>query len=139
MFDSINEELMDLVGVDVQLYSLNRITEEEDPVYGEPKDRIRFSKPYTITGFVTKPDWIFEAHERGLRKETDSILTLSRKMMEVGSVPDPKIGDVVEFWEGKFDIIRAIPDGFLNDTSTFEQWIVDLKRHREYPAERKMD
>ena len=157
VFDCINQDLIELTGVEINYYAYNVQSAQNrtkvDPLYGEPTER-HFGTTGTgaarIMALVKYPEYVPLSEESGFSREWDAIVTLSRSMLDEKHLPYPSEADVIEMWRtpyhdmwsmGKglfFDVLKAKPDGYLNDTPTFTQFILTIKRRSQFGAERRI-
>jgi len=153
IFDCINSDLNELAGVKVNYYGYNPFSEANialtDPLYGEPTERC-FDGPFSVWAIVTYPDYQPLAEESGFGREWDSIITISRSHLDDVSAPYPSEGDIIEMWrtpfhdawsmgEGMFfDVTKSLHDGHINDTPTFTQFKLSVKRRSQFGAERRI-
>ena len=150
LLDSVARESIRLSGDFVNLHVLN-ISSNYDPVYGEPEgESWDFPEVFTFPAGVefNRPDDITtEANERGNRMERQAILWVARRELEVVEAPEPKPGDVVEFWgyapfgddrhHSYWDVVSADPSGEHFTMPTFTMLKFNLRWRERYLAERK--
>lgn len=154
LFDSIATEPARLSGTPIKVYSLRR-AKNHHPLYREPSAGAKdwsYQGPWQMMGaveFNQANDIDTTASTEGLKKTATAQLWISRKELEDAGCPDPKIGDVIEFWDlkpwnrsGKFqfwDVIKANPDGNIQDTEVFVQWAITLEARTSFDPERKTE
>lgn len=152
LWDSVAQEPAKLSGMRFRLYSIRR-AKNRHPLYGEPSvgGDWEFSGPWEMActldyaqGDAIQP----EASTEGLRKTSNAVLWVARKEFEDASAPEPKIGDVVDFWEMPpfagaaeirfWDVTQANPDGNMFTIETFVMWRIELKVKTTFDPERKV-
>lgn len=154
LWDSIAAEPARLSGIDVKLWSLRR-SKNRHPLYGEPSvggDEWEFHGPYEMAGaveFDEAQEVEPEATTQGLVSVSSAILFVARVEFENVGSPDPKIGDVIEFWGDdtspfvrKFkywDVTRANPDGHVMSMAEFVQYRIELKKRTKFEPGRKVE
>lgn len=148
-FDKIAAELNELAGTEVNLYAMNAKTGKVDPLYGEHTERVP-NGPYRVMAVVEWPQVSIRPGEPGFGLEFDSIAYIARSALETAGAPYPSAGDILEMWRtpfhdaysrGKgmfFDILKSENDGHVNDTPTFVQFKLTLKRRTQFGAERRI-
>lgn len=149
-FDSVAQELNELVGTtEFNYYAMNRAKTKVDPLYGEATERA-IDGPFRLNAWVQWPNSNPEAGEQGFGFEFDGVCVVARKDFDEKHVPYPFEADVVEFWRtpyhdakslGKglfFDVIKVWSDGHVNDTPSFVQFKMFLKRRTQFGAERRI-
>ena len=152
-FDSVNQDLVELTGVEINYYPYDATDPNNrlnvDPLYGE-STKIHVSEPFRIIAVVKYPEFNPMFEESGFSREWDSQVTISRATLDQKHVPYPSEGDMVEMWRtpyhdrlsmGRgmyFDVLKAKHDGHINDTATFTQFVLTLKRRSQYGAERRI-
>lgn len=153
LFDCINQDLIELTGVEINYYAYNAQSipnrSRVDPLYGEPTERVT-SGAQRIMALVKYPEYEPLTEESGFSREWDSIVTLSRSMLDEKNLPYPSEADVIEMWRtpyhdrwsmGKglfFDVVKAKSDGYINSSPTFTQFVLTLKRRSQFGAERRI-
>lgn len=154
LWDSIASEPAKLSGVDVKLWSLRR-AKHRHPLYGEPSfggKEWSFNGPYEMAGgleFDEAQEVESEATTEGLGKTSNAVLWIARKEFEDVGAPDPKIGDVIEFWGDKatpflrqfkyWEVTRANPDGHIMSTPEYVQYRIELKQRTKFEPGRKVE
>ncbi len=150
IFDMIAGDLNRAAGTEVNYYSIERGKGKFDPLYGEYKERV-FEGPWRLPGKVTMPQQTPRSDESGYTVEFDADCTIARVHFDENNAPYPIEGDVVEFWRtayhdvdsrGRglfFDVIKVLNDGHVNDTATFVQFKLILKRRPQFTPERRID
>ncbi len=156
LFDSIASEPAQLSGTKVAFYSLRR-AKNRDPLYREPSSDGRewsFHGPYEMMAtveFQQGEQISTEVTEYGAQKESDAVVWIARSEMESADAPDPKVGDVLRFWDldesrfsetqdkAQWDITRANKDGNVWSTETVLMWRIELHRRTKFLAFRKVD
>ena len=158
-FDCINAELTELSGITVNYYAYHTAREavgvEEQsrtkvcPIYGEPKER-DIEGPFNIPAHVKWPEYQPISDEGGFAREFDCICVISRSHLDDRKLPYPSESDVIEMWRTPyhddhsmgvgmfFDVIKAENDGHINDTATFTQFKLYMKRRTPFGAERRI-
>jgi hypothetical protein len=159
LFDCINQDMIELTGEEINYYSYDPTSIENrrniDPLYGEPRKRIfgdgTGSGAARIIALIKYPEYNPLSEESGFSREWDAQLTLSRSMLDEKKLPYPSESDVVEMWRTPyhdawsmgqgmfFDVTRSRPDGYLNDSAAFTQFIVTIKRRSQFGAERRVN
>ncbi len=153
LFDCINQDLNELAGVQVNYYGYNPHSVENralvDPLYGEPIER-KFDGPFRVWSIVKYPEYTALTDESGFGREWDAEVTISRVHLDEANAPYPSEGDIIELWRtpfhdawsmGKgmfFDVIKSKNDGHINDSPTFTQFKLTLKRRSQFGAERRL-
>lgn len=153
MFDSINADLVELAGTEVNFYAYDPTSKENkkdiDPLYGEPTER-KILGPFRLHAIIKYPEHEPTVGEEGFGREWDGEAVFSRWHLDKAHAPYPSEGDIVELWRtpfhdqwslGKgmyFDVIRVKPDGHLNGMPAFTQFRCTLKRRSQYAPERKI-
>jgi hypothetical protein len=157
LLDSVAQEPSHLSGVRVLLYSLRR-AKNMHPLYREPTQGgdFDYAGPWELMGVldfdqgteVEPPDSTTE----GTQIMTDARLQIARKEFEDKKAPDPKAGDVIEFWSGKefegkpfriakfkyWDVNKANRAENIWSTETFLVWMLELKHKTRFDAARKV-
>ena len=161
-FDCINRESNELFGVEVNYYAYNtkqpgdditRITTKVDPLYGEVKGgrgggRV-IGGPFRIWAQVKWPEYTPVSGEEGFGRTFAGRVTISRAHLDEKNLPYPAEADIIEMWRTPyhddqskgglfFDVVKAWNDGHVNDTATFTQFILELKRNTQFGAERRI-
>lgn len=85
--------------------------------------------------------------EESMVRDWDAICWIPRKTLDDVEAPYPKAGDVLEMSEWKdatekqvwFDIIRSKRSGALNDSQTYVQFRLELKRRSLFDPSRRVD
>lgn len=156
IFDIWAQESTNEWGTDAQLFSLDTFGSNHDPLYMEPTLR-KWSKPYKIRAWVSKPTQNPIVSEDGFRIHFDATAWVSRKELEDAGAPAPREGDVLQFWHLPqfnvdaaartpgipnsgyyFDVLNATPSAHLFDTPTFVGYELKIKRRSEFGPERKI-
>jgi len=158
LFDCINQDLIELAGTEINFYanesggsprSSLEARRKVDPLYGEPTERT-IKGPIRLMGFVEYPEYSPMAEETGFGREWDAQVVISRASLDEKNAPYPSEMDIIELWRtpyhdawslGKgmfFDVIKAKHDGHINDTPTFTQFRLTLKRRSQFGAERRV-
>jgi hypothetical protein len=157
-FDCINQELNELSGCEVNYYAYStaqvgddvaRVTTKVDPLYGEATER-QIAGPFRVFAQVKWPSYEPVSDEGGFGRTFDCEITISRAHLDEQGLPYPSEGDIIEMWrtpyhddqaKGKglfFDVLKAWNDGHINDTPTFTQFKMNLKRRTQFGAERRI-
>ena len=149
LFDMVASEVNELAGDEVNYHSVNKEKSEIDPIYGEYKKR-HIDGPWRLPAKFSWPQQTPVSGEAGFTVEFDGQATISRVHFEEKNAPYPVEGDVIEAWRtpyhdadsmGKglyFDIIKVDNDGHINDSPTFVQFKLTLKRRPQYAPERRL-
>jgi hypothetical protein len=149
-FDSVNAEQIALAGGEVNFYGQNVKESKVDPLYGEFSQR-KVEGPWRVHAWIQWPIINPEAGETGFGFDVDGMCVISRSELERVGAPYPFEGDIIEAFRtpyhdaeslGKglfFDIIKAANDGAINDSPTFLQFKLTLKRRTQYGAERRLE
>jgi hypothetical protein len=153
LFDCINQDMIDLVGVEINYYGydVNAVQNRQkvDPLYGEPTER-NFAGPFRVMAYIQYPEYEPLAEEVGFGREWDAQVVLSRSHLDQINAPYPSEADIIEMWRtpyhdqwslGKgmfFDVTKAKHDGHINDSPTFTQFRLFLKRRSQFGAERRI-
>jgi len=153
LFDCINQDLIELTGVEINYYAHNATSPQNrrkvDPLYGERTQPIE-ATPARIMAVVKYPEYDPLSEETGFSREWDAQVTISRAHLDEKHLPYPSEADVIEMWRtpyhdrwsmGKglfFDVLKAKHDGHINDTPTFTQFVLTLKRRSQFGAERRI-
>lgn len=157
LFDSIAQEPARLGGVRVLLYTLRR-AKNLHPLYREPTKGgdFEYGGPWEMHGVldydqmneVEPPD----ASTEGTQIQSEARLQIARKEFEDVGAPEPKQGDVIEFWNNpsfeatpfripKFkywDVQQAVPGENVWSTEVFVVWKLALKHKTRFDAARKI-
>lgn len=149
LFDMIASDLTRAAGVDLNYYSMEKGKSNIDPLYGEYQTR-EYEGPWLLPSYVQWPQQSPMSGDSGYTVEFDGKVTVARVEFETHNAPYPVEGDIVEFWRtpyhdidsrGKglfFDVIKVDNDGHVNDSPTFVQFKLTLKRRPQFAAERKL-
>ena len=153
LFDCIASDLNELAGSKINYYGYDPYSLENraliDPLYGEPTER-KFSGPFRIWAQVKYPEYTPLTEEPGFSREWDAKVTISRVHLDEQNAPYPSEGDIIELWRtpfhdawsmGKgmfFTVVKSNNDGHINQTPSFVQFKLDLKRRTQFGAERKI-
>jgi hypothetical protein len=88
-------------------------------------------------------------NSEGKKSVGTAVIWLARKELEDAGAPDPKIGDVFEFWgDAQFkrasghrfwDVDNATPTGNIVSSSTFVMWRISAKSRSSFDAQRKIE
>ena len=153
LFDCINQDLIDLAGVEINYYAYDATSMKNrrkvDPLYGEPTER-EIGGPYRVNAWVQYPEYEPLAEEVGFGRQWDAQVVISRASLDEQNLPYPSEADIIEMWRtpyhdtwsmGKgmfFDVIKAKHDGHINDSPTFTQFRLYVKRRSQFGAERRI-
>lgn len=153
LFDCINSDLIELTGVKVNLYGYDPTTPANrakiDPLYGEPTER-DLTGPARIWALVKYPEYTPLTEESGFGRDWDAEVIISRFHLDEQNLAYPSESDIVELWRtpyhdawsmGKglfFDVVKAKHDGHINDSPTFTQFKLTVKRRSQFGAERRI-
>jgi len=150
-WDSVNEEVQELVGIDADYFVVRKADTTRDDVYDEPTaapgSPWEFEDPVTIKCIIQEWAETKEATERGMADTFQARAWVSRVMLDDAGI-FPQEGDVIVIWQsssdplareigGAWDIIQITEDGFLGDNPVPLQWVLDLRRRIKYIPERK--
>lgn len=154
-WDSVAEEPARLSGATVAYFSLRR-AKGRHPLYREPSQDSTwtFDGPFALPvglEFMSADSIQPEVRETGIMRMSDAVLWIARREFERVGAPDPKEGDVVEFWSvaiddnafatadvlAQWDVVKANPDGQLFSQATFVQWKLEIQRRETFTAMRK--
>jgi hypothetical protein len=154
LHDSVATEPARLSGTSIRLYSVRR-AKNLHPLYREPSAGAKdweFQGPWEMmvaVEFDQSSDIDVEAGGEGKLRSASATLWLSRKELEDAQAPDPKVGDVFEFWDkdgwkraGGFqywDVSNATPHGNIQSTEIFTMWKVSLTSRSTFDPQRKID
>jgi hypothetical protein len=120
-----------------------------DCLYGEPVIGSKHYIPFKIMAFFEKPTELADNLEGGLAKTTDSIVTISRKHLEIKKVPIDsmsgdrvKEGDIIQFFKGGqqlfFEARNVERDGWVNDSEVWTQYILDCVNTTSFTPDEKL-
>jgi len=125
------------------------------PLYGEPSlggKEWSFNGPWEMAGgleFDEAQEVEPDATSEGLGKTSNAVLHVARKELEDVGAPDPKIGDVVEFWGENtspfmrqfayWEVTKANADGHIMSTPEFVQYRLELKQRSKFEPGRKVE
>jgi hypothetical protein len=153
LFDCINQDMIELTGEEINYYPHDAQSPAArrtvDPLYGERTEAI-ITQANRIMALVKYPEYEALTEESGFSREWDATVTISRAMLDEKNLPYPSEADVIEMWRtpyhdrwsmGKgmfFDVLKAKHDGHLNDSPTFTQFVLTLKRRSQFGAERRI-
>lgn len=156
-WDSVAEEPARLSGVTIGFYSVRRAM-HRDPLYREPsvEGTWTYLGPFHVPAaleFMTADSIVPEVRETGVQRTSDAMLWIARRELERVSAPDPKEGDVIEFWSEaitgnpfarplshtQWDVVKSNPDGQLFSQETFVQFKLELRQRETFLALRKTD
>ena len=154
LWDSIAQEPARLAGYPIKMYSIRR-AKNHHPLYREPSANLEdwsFHGPWQFWAaieFSQADDISVSAATEGLKRDAEATVWIARKELEDAGSPDPKIGDVVEFWDSPpfanvagfqyWDIVQANPDGNVMTSETFVQWKVRVKSRKVFDPSRKIE
>ena len=149
--DSVAREHVRLSGTTVKLHVLS-VAAHRHPLYGEPSDegRWEFNEVFKFPAAIMfdRPDDISsEATDQGKTKVKEAMLHVSRRELEEIGAPEPKSGDVVEFWgyapfgdtykSSFWDVVGADPEGEHWTQPTYTMLRFKLRWRSKFLAERK--
>lgn len=153
LFDCINQDMIELTGEEINYYPRDlqspQVRAKIDPLYGELTAAVP-TQANKITALVKYPEYDPLSEETGFSREWDARVILSRAMLDEKNLPYPSENDVIEMWRtpyhdrwsmGKgmfFDVLKAKHDGHINDSPTFTQFELTLKRRSQFGAERRI-
>jgi hypothetical protein len=156
LHDLYAQETARLAGTRFLFFSLRR-AKNRHPLYREPSAEGQgwsFTGPYEMWGsleYVPSDQSSTNVTSEGTEKESDSVMWVARKEFEDACAPEPKNGDVIEFWtldEGPFaesrlqsqwDVVKASRDGYIFNSEKFVQIRFELKRRAKFLAVRKTE
>jgi len=156
LWDSIASESSNLSGTKFEFFSLRR-AKNRHPLYREPSaggGEWSFHGPYEMMGsieFAQNDNTSTDSSETGQHKTSDAVLWISRSEMELKGAPDPKLGDVVGFWnldgsqfsethrKAQWDVVKASKDGNMFSSEVFVLWRLELRRKTKFLSFRKVD
>lgn len=154
LWDSVATEPARLSGTSIRHYSVRR-AKNLHALYREPSAGAKdweFQGPWEMmcsVEFDQSSDIDTDAGSEGKTKTASAILWISRKEFEDAGAPDPKLGDVFEFWEkaqwaraGGFqywDVGGTYPAGNIQSTEVFTMWKITLTSRSSFDAQRKID
>lgn len=118
-------------------------------VYGEPEPGTEFNDPPEVTmgtlEFDESSDRTVEVNDFGRRFTETASMTIPVYHHYLNEIPAPTEGDVVEFWGDSweslgvfYDVVKCSREGFIQSSSYFVQWGVDLQRNDEFVPERRL-
>lgn len=148
-FSGIASELNELAGDEVNYYAMNQPGYKIDPLYGEPAER-SIDGPFRVPAWFQWPNDEPQATEQGFGREFDCMCVIARETLDNKNLPYPSEADIIEAWRtpyhdansmGKgmfFDVIKVNNDGHVNDTASFVQFKLYLKRRTDFSAERRI-
>lgn len=148
IFDSMAADMVEAIGEEVNYYSLNKDTSKYDPLYGEYTSR-GIDGPWKMPMLFKWPEQNPTSGEAGFSVDFAGQATVCRIHLEDRNAPYPIEGDVLEAWrtpyhdidsmgKGSFDIVKVNNDGHLNDSPSFVQFILILKRNPNFAPERRL-
>jgi hypothetical protein len=153
LWDSVAQEPARLAGLPLRLHSVRR-SKNRHPLYAEPsvgEKEWEFSGPWEVYGALEYDqinDDQVEGASEGIQEEADATLWVARKEFDDIEAPDPKPGDVVDFWERQpfnrrqfqyWDVINAQPGGNVFNAETFTMWKLTLKHRTRFSPKRKVE
>lgn len=153
LWDSVAQEPARLAGTKIQFWSA-RTASNRHPLYGEPSDggsEWEFSGPWELWAdleFDQAQEIEPQAQTEGFVKESNAKLWVARKEFEDVNAPNPKIGDVIGFWdlepfsarEGRYwNIMKANRGGNVFSSETFVHWSIDLTVNTRFNPLRKIE
>ena len=122
-----------------------------DPVYGEADPKSDFLGPFTIVAtleYDEEQNYNQDAAEEYVEREYDGMASISYSEWQtkvVGGVPQagldaPREGDIVSFFDGflTFEVLKVMRTGFVNMTSAFTNYKLELKRRQSFEPERRL-
>lgn len=151
-FDSVAREPARLSGDRVRLYVLN-VAANRHPLYGDASENdgskygsTTYEFPATV--LYDRPDDIStEPTPAGKKKEREAMMHVARIELEELGAPEPKAGDVVEFWgyapfgddyrHSFWDVVGSDPSGEHWTQPTFTHMRFKLRWRERFLAERK--
>ena len=155
MHDLIAQEHLGAVGVEVELYLLNRKNSVVDPLYGEAES-YAFDGPVKLTGFLQYPAASPEARKEGYRETRAGDVWIARAELEAAGCRGPRENDVIGLWnipyfnnvavtnKGSsirrffFNVTNVDEDGFPSDRPEFLGFQLTLARNTEFVPERRV-
>lgn len=155
LFDSVAQELNQIVGTDLDYFVQDVNESTRDPLYDEPIERV-FKGPYRVKAYVEQPSTTPEVREEGYRTIFDGSVWIARADFDALGLSAPSEGDVLRFWntpffnsqavDGEdvpnrgyfFDVVDVDEDGHLNDTASFVGFKLVVRRRTEFTPERRL-
>jgi hypothetical protein len=148
-FDGIATEMGNLFGIQTQFYSFDKVNSSKDTVYNEPtsfKYIMNGGQPFQFNALIMKPGVDPQATEKGFNYEFGGTIWLVRAILDAGSVPYPKEGDIiyvfspiVQRWFGAFEMSKVEPDGYINELGTYSRFECTVVRNTVFVPERKLN
>ncbi len=147
--DMVASDLNEAAGDEINYYSLNKDSSTIDPLYGEFIDR-DIDGPWKLPALVAWDQQTPMTGEAGYTVEFNGKCTISRVHFEDFHAPYPIEGDIIEMWRTPyhdidsmglglfFDVVQVNNDGHINDSPTFIQFILILKRRPQFGPERRI-
>jgi hypothetical protein len=154
----IANELTQLAGVplsEVQYYQLHQYV-NYDPLYQEASPGEQFRGPYqlavTITFDESEGNYDQDVNDEGVERSFDAKLGIAKLEWDskvVGFLPpgtpgfvEPREGDVIGVFESPntrwFDIKKVDRSGYVQMTSTFVAWKIELKKRNSFTPDRRL-
>jgi len=139
LFRRVTEEVAYLVGMEVLYWRLDRGATTKDALYGETVVE-SYIGPKELTVFVENPEKRVETGDEGLRREYDAQVWIPIRVWSgVFFEEKPWLGDQLEAWGKRFDVVGVHREGVINDDrDTFVQYRLDLKVQEKFAPERRM-
>ncbi len=155
IFDLFAKEQVDIIGSDIDYYSLNSEKGKRDPLYDEPLTR-HWSNAFRLKAWVSWASSTPVTGEEGFHLLFNATCWIARAELERVRCPAPDQGDVLRFWNNPFfnqqaasgdkidnagyyfDVLNADNDGHINDSMTFVGFRLDIRRRAEFGAERRI-
>lgn len=150
-WDSVAQEPARLSGVNLRLWSLRRAGNRH-PLYAEPVNvnaEWSFQGPWEVMGALEFDQGNAVDHEataEGIQRIANATLHIARKELESVEAPEPKVGDVIDFWDRApwgtefqyWDVKRANPDGNMWTSGRFVQYRLELVHRSRFEPGRKV-
>lgn len=150
LFHAITEEVVDLFGIDeVTLHKHNPATQVIDPVWSEPNQTTVRYKQYRIKAMHIDPLTTYDVGDLGgIDIFENKLYVAMAHLLKAGVTADEKgdyidEGDLIQIHKKDgdksvfYDIIKAQRVGYMNDTSEWTGYDLDVRRNWKYGAERK--
>jgi len=152
-WDSVAQEPARLSGGRIALYSLRRAANRH-PLYKEASvgGDWEFNGPWEMPGAIEFPrsDNVSpEATEVGMRTSSEARIWIARRELELVEAPNPKEGDVIQFWgeppfgpkksDTYWDVVKATADGEFWSTSEYTMMRIELRKKGKFNPVRKIE
>lgn len=150
LFNSVSEEVVDLFGIDgAKLYKYlpaDNIT-NRDPLWDEPSPHVRYKVFEVKCMFLDYHDAPNESPEGFHTNFENKIYIALNHLLKAGVASDLdneyiSEGDMIFVFDGKrefyYDVLNVDRTGWINDTSQFTGYELDVKRNGTFAPERKI-